>query len=101
VFREKPAIHRFPVMMAKRVRQLCRMIGDEYRNDGKRVWAGVKKADELYARMRELPGFGDGKAACAVRILATFGAQPTSGWQRYATPADMPWVFKDGVRESM
>ena len=99
-FREKPALHRFPGMMAKRVQQLCRVIADEFGNNGARVWKGVTKADDLSARLRALPGFGEDKAACAVRILATFGAHPTSGWQRYASPADMPWVFKNGVRES-
>ncbi len=99
VFREKPAIHRFPGMMAKRVQQLCAVIAGEYGNQGQRLWAGVSKADDLYARLRALPGFGDSKAACGVRILATFGGKRTTGWDRYAAPADMPWTYRDGARE--
>src|ERR1700720_4511064 len=57
VFREKPALHRFPGMMAKRVQQLCRIIADDYGNRGERVWEKVTKAPELYDRLRALPGF--------------------------------------------
>src|SRR5579863_373516 len=53
VFRRKPAIHRFPGMMAKRVRQLCSAIAENYGGDGARLWAGVKSAAEIYRRLRE------------------------------------------------
>ena len=97
-FREKPAIHRFPGMMAKRVQQLCQIIADEYGNRGDRVWEKVTKASELFDRLRALPGFGDEKAACGVRILAAFGGHATTGWQRYASAEAMPWIYKDGKR---
>lgn len=99
VFREEPAIHRFPSMMAKRVQKLCGVIADEYANRGERVWAGITNAEELYDRFLALPGFGDGKAAAAVRILAAFGGHKTTGWQKYSSPEDMPWTYKDGVIE--
>ena len=98
VFREKPALHRFPGMMAKRVQQLCRIIADDYGNRGERVWENVTKAPELYDRLRALPGFGDEKAASGVRILASFGGRKTAGWQGYASAEAMPWVYKDGKR---
>jgi uncharacterized HhH-GPD family protein len=98
VFREKPALHRFPGMMAKRVQQLCRIIADEYGNHGERVWESVKKAPELFDRLRALPGFGDEKAACGVRILAFFGGRKTTGWEGYASAEAMPWIYKDGKR---
>jgi uncharacterized HhH-GPD family protein len=98
VFREKPAIHRFPGMMAKRVRELCKVIADDYGGDGSRVWARVNDAKALFDRFHALPGFGEEKAACAVRILAKFGGRATAGWQRYANDADLPWEFKDGKR---
>jgi uncharacterized HhH-GPD family protein len=98
VFREKPAIHRFPGMMAKRVRQLCSVIADEYGGDGARVWARVNDAPTLFERLHALPGFGEEKAACAVRILAKYGRRDIKGWQRYAKDEDLPWVFEDGER---
>lgn len=97
-FREKPAIHRFPGMMAKRVQQLCRIIADEYGNRGERVWEKVTKASELFERLHALPGFGEEKAACGVRILASFGGRKTAGWEGYASAQAMPWVYKNGKR---
>lgn len=98
VFREKPALHRFPGMMAKRVQQLCRIIADDYGNRGERVWDKVTKASDLFERLRALPGFGDEKAKCSVRILASFGGHKTAGWEHYASAEAMPWIYKDGKR---
>jgi uncharacterized HhH-GPD family protein len=97
-FRRTPALHRFPGMMAKRVRALCAIIAQEYGDDGARVWKGIGDAKELYERFRALPGFGDGKAACAVRILGKFGKKKIAGWQRYAMDDDLPWEFKAGKK---
>jgi uncharacterized HhH-GPD family protein len=98
VFREKPALHRFPGMMAKRVQKLCSIIADDYGNRGERVWEKITKAPDLFERLRALPGFGDEKAACGVRILASFGGRKTTGWERYASPDAMPWLYKNGKR---
>jgi uncharacterized HhH-GPD family protein len=98
VFKEKPAIHRFPGMMARRVQALCAMISRDYAGAGARVWERVTSAEELYTRLRQLPGFGDEKAACGVRILAKFGHRKLSGWDRYASDDALPWLFEDGVR---
>lgn len=98
VFRKPPAIHRFPGMMAKRVKALCARIADDYGNDGARVWARVRSADEVCRRLRELPGFGEAKAASGVRILGKFGGRPLQGWRRYSSDEDLPWLYKDGER---
>jgi len=98
VFKAPPALHRFPGMMAKRVKALCRQIADEYAGDGARVWARAKSAEEVYRRLRELPGFGDAKAASGVRILAKFGKRRLDGWRRYSTDEELPWLFRDGKR---
>ena len=37
---EKPAIHRFPAAMAKRIHELCAVIAADYDNDGANVWRG-------------------------------------------------------------
>ena len=100
VFRAKPALHRFPGMMAKRVKALCGQIVREYGGDGRMLWARVRSADEVYRRLRELPGFGDGKAASGVRILGKFGKHPLKGWQRFASDEDMPWLYAHGERQS-
>lgn len=83
---EKPAIHRFPAAMAKRIHQLCAIIAAEYSNDGSLIWRDVDAADELYSRLRKLPGFGDEKARIFVALLAKrFGITP-EGWERAAKP---------------
>ena len=98
VFRERPALHRFPGMMARRVQALCKKIAEEFDNRGERVWARVASARELHARLRSLPGFGDDKAAAGVHILAKYGGRRLSGWRRYACDEDLPWAYKDGKR---
>jgi len=98
VFRESPAIHRYPGMMAKRVRALCATIAKEYGGKGARVWEGTTDAEQVYERMLALPGFGKAKATAAVRILGQFGGVKLPGWRKYSCDADMPWVIKNGKR---
>ena len=98
VFRATPAIHRFPGMMAKRVKALCKIIASEYGDDGATVWAGTRSAQEVYDRLLALPGFGTAKAGAGVRILGKFGRYPLRGWERFGEDADLPWLFKNGKR---
>lgn len=98
VFRGPPALHRYPGMMAVRVRALCAIIARDYRNDGSRVWADITDPKELIERFKALPGFGLGKAASGVYILAKFGKKKLPGWQRYASEENSPWEFKSGKK---
>ena len=70
VFRERPAIHRFPANMAKRVRELCAVVADEYGDDASRLWTEAADAADLEARIRALPGFGDMKVTGLGSTLA-------------------------------
>jgi uncharacterized HhH-GPD family protein len=70
VFREKPAIHRFPGNMAKRVQELCAEIVSEYDGDAARVWTDAADADDLRKRIKSLPGFGDMKVTSLGAVLA-------------------------------
>jgi uncharacterized HhH-GPD family protein len=80
----KPAIHRFPSSMGTRVHELCRALTEHYDGDGAQVWAGVTSGDELYRRLRELPGFGDEKSRIFVALLGKrLGVQPV-GWREAA-----------------
>lgn len=97
-FRQTPAIHRYPGMMAKRVRALCEVLAERYGGVGSRVWARVSSPAALYDRLRELPGFGDAKARSAVRILGKYGTVRLPGWRRYASDQDLPWVYGHGKR---
>jgi uncharacterized HhH-GPD family protein len=70
VFAERPAIHRFPGSMAKRVQELCRTIVSEYGGRAERVWTEAADGADLERRLRGLPGFGDMKVRTALAILA-------------------------------
>src|SRR6478672_7639812 len=70
VFREKPAIHRYPGSMAKRVQELAAHVRDRYDGDAARVWTDAKSGDELRANIAALPGFGEMKVKALGAVLA-------------------------------
>jgi uncharacterized HhH-GPD family protein len=76
VFREKPAIHRFPGSMARRVQDLCAVVADEYGGKAERVWTDAADAADLRARIGALPGFGAMKITGLGSVLALrFGVE--------------------------
>ena len=84
VFRERPALHRFPGSMAGRVQALSKVIVEEYGGDAGSVWTAARDGDDLAARIKKLPGFGDMKVKILVAILAKrFGVRP-EGWEKHA-----------------
>jgi uncharacterized HhH-GPD family protein len=70
VFREKPAIHRFPGSMAQRVHDLAVHVRDNYDGDAARVWTEAADSDELRANLAALPGFGEMKVKALGAVLA-------------------------------
>jgi len=70
VFREKPAIHRFPGSMAGRVHDLAVHICDEYDGDAARVWTDAADGAALRANIQALPGFGEMKVKALGAVLA-------------------------------
>jgi uncharacterized HhH-GPD family protein len=69
-FRERPAIHRFPGAMAKRVQELCHVLVEEYDGDAARVWTEASDASDLRNRIGALPGFGEMKITGLGSVLA-------------------------------
>jgi uncharacterized HhH-GPD family protein len=70
LFREKPAIHRFPGSMARRVQELAAVIDDEYDGQAERVWTEAADGDDLRRRIGALPGFGKMKVTSLGAVLA-------------------------------
>jgi uncharacterized HhH-GPD family protein len=70
VFRERPAIHRYPGSMAGRVHDLAVYIRDEYDGHAERVWTEASNSDELRANLADLPGFGEMKIKALGSVLA-------------------------------
>jgi uncharacterized HhH-GPD family protein len=92
---EKPAIHRFPGSMGKRIHAVCEAIVADYRGNAVNIWKGVDDADEVYRRLRALPGYGDEKAKIFIALLGKrMNVQPAD-WQTAAG------VFGDDVPRSV
>lgn len=92
-FSERPALHRYPGSMAKRVQELCRHIVDHHAGDPGRVWKGVRAGDQLYRNIRDLPGFGDQKARIFVALLGKQLRVQPPGWQEAAGDYGKPGTF--------
>jgi uncharacterized HhH-GPD family protein len=76
IFRERPAVHRFPGSMAKRVHDLAAYVRDTYDGDAARVWTDAADGSELRANLEALPGFGEMKVKSLGSVLANrFGVK--------------------------
>jgi uncharacterized HhH-GPD family protein len=83
IFRQRPALHRFPGNMARRVQAMCAAVVNDYGGDAGAVWREARTGDELAARIGKLPGFGDMKTKIMVAILAKkFDVRPR-GWEKH------------------
>ncbi|MDJ0463481.1 HhH-GPD-type base excision DNA repair protein [Streptomyces sp. H27-C3] len=80
----KPAVHRYPGSMAKRVQQLCQYLVEHYDGDASAVWRDVATGEELLRRLNELPGFGKQKSQIFLALLGKqLGVKP-KGWREAA-----------------
>jgi uncharacterized HhH-GPD family protein len=80
VFRERPAIHRFPRSMATKVQELAAIVRDQYGGDASRLWTEAADADDLRRRIGALPGFGDMKIKSLGAVLYNrFGVKVAQG----------------------
>ena len=99
VFREKPAIHRFPGKMAERVQALAAFVREHYDGDAARVWTEAADAEELRANIQALPGFGEMKVKALGAVLAKrFGVKAAQGlvpWHPTLGDVDSPRALLD------
>src|SRR3954454_14165986 len=99
VFRQKPAIHRYPGAMAKRVHDLAVHVRDRYDGDAARVWTDAPDAAALRANLAALPGFGEMKTKALGAVLAKrFGvqaAQELVPWHPTLGDVDSPQALAD------
>lgn len=102
VFRETPAVHRFPANMAKRVQAVATYLVEEYGGDVSRLWTGVESADELLDRIQQMPGFGEYKATVYAAVLARqFGIAPNGWEERLPDWPNISEVGSDADRAAM
>jgi uncharacterized HhH-GPD family protein len=91
---EKPAVHRYPGSMAKRIQQLCQYLVEHYDGDASAIWEGVETGQELLKRLEALPGFGKQKAQIFLALLGKqFGVHP-KGWREAAGAYGEPKSFR-------
>jgi uncharacterized HhH-GPD family protein len=99
VFRQKPAVHRFPGSMASRVHELAAHIRDVYDGNAERVWTDASDADQLRANLAALPGFGEMKIKALGSVLAKrFGvayAEALVPWHPTLGDVDSPQALSD------
>jgi uncharacterized HhH-GPD family protein len=69
-FREKPAVHRFPGTMARRVQDLAAVVDEDYGGHAERIWTEAADGADLRRRISSLPGFGDMKIKSLGAVLA-------------------------------
>jgi uncharacterized HhH-GPD family protein len=90
-----PALHRYPAAMAGRVQAICRYVLERHGGDAAALWLTAETGQELLARLRDLPGFGEQKARIFVALLGKqLGVRP-AGWREAAGP-----YGEDGARRS-
>jgi uncharacterized HhH-GPD family protein len=90
----RPAIHRFPGAMAKRVRQVCQVLVEDFDGDAGRVWRDAGTGAELKAALTALPGIGAEKATIFIAVLGKQrGVQPP-GWRAAAGPYGEDGCFR-------
>lgn len=92
---DKPAIHRFPGSMGKRIRQVCQAVVDDYDGTATNIWRGVESGTELFRRLKALPGYGDEKSKIFVAILGKTQGVTPDGWR------DAAGKFGDDVPRSV
>jgi uncharacterized HhH-GPD family protein len=80
VFRERPAIHRFPGAMARRVRDMAVHVRDEYGGDAAAIWTSAADTEALRANLAAVPGLGEMKITSLGSVLAKqFGVRTAQG----------------------
>ncbi|MDQ0574125.1 HhH-GPD-type base excision DNA repair protein [Agromyces albus] len=85
VFKQTPAVHRFPGSMAGRVQALAAAVRDDWGDDASAIWTqGDPDGAEVLRRLKALPGFGEQKAKIFLALLGKQLGLKASGWREAA-----------------
>lgn len=84
LFRQVPALHRFPAAMAKRVQELGRVVLERYGGDTASIWETAESGQQLVDRIAGLPGFGHQKARIFTSLLGKQLLIRPVGWREAA-----------------
>jgi uncharacterized HhH-GPD family protein len=89
-----PAIHRFPAAMAKRVRQVCQVLTEDYDGQATNLWKDARSGTQVKANLEHLPGFGSDKAAIFTAVLGKLRGITPDGWRAAAGYYGEPDTFR-------
>jgi uncharacterized HhH-GPD family protein len=85
MFKERPAVHRFPGSMAARVQALAEAVQNEWDGDTAAIWTkGNPDGAEVLRRLKALPGFGEQKAKIFLALLGKQRGLGAPGWREAA-----------------
>ncbi|UXM91896.1 HhH-GPD-type base excision DNA repair protein [Paenarthrobacter sp. JL.01a] len=85
LFKERPAVHRFPGSMAGRVQALAAAVDSDWGGDASAIWTrGNPDGPEVLRRLRSLPGYGEQKAKIFLALLGKQCGLRAAGWQEAA-----------------
>ncbi|MFE4082849.1 HhH-GPD-type base excision DNA repair protein [Paenarthrobacter sp. YIM B13468] len=85
VFKERPAVHRFPGSMAGRVQALAETVHRDWNGDAAAIWSsGNPDGAEVLRRLKALPGFGEQKAKIFLALLGKQCGLQANGWREAA-----------------
>jgi len=85
-FSSRPALHRYPGSMAARVQELATLVVERYGGRTEAIWEGATSGEDLFRRVKELPGFGEQKARIFVALLGKQLDVRPEGWDTVSTP---------------
>lgn len=91
---QKPAIHRFPGSMGKRVHQVCRVLVAEYDGRAENLWADATSGAAVKQALLALPGFGAEKAAIFTALLGKQRGVTPPGWREAAGDFGADGVYR-------
>ncbi|MGT2426246.1 HhH-GPD-type base excision DNA repair protein [Amnibacterium kyonggiense] len=85
VFRQPPAVHRYPGSMAGRVRALAGAVQEEWGGDASAIWTrDDPDGAEVLRRLEALPGYGAQKARILLALLGKRDRFDGPGWREAA-----------------
>lgn len=87
LFKETPAVHRFPGSMAARVQSLAQILVDEWGGDAAAIWQQDEPdGPTVLKRLKSLPGFGDQKAKIFLALLGKQYGFTGESWREASAP---------------
>ena len=85
LFKQTPAVHRFPGSMAARVQSLCAAIEQDWQGDAATIWTrDDPDGPTVLKRLTSLPGFGEQKAKIFLALLGKQYGFQGAGWREAA-----------------